>query len=101
MVQLLQQAGKVNSIMFISWMTTNYFTKVYPIEKKSDILLMFQKYEVLIVAHFSDKISFLHCDNGGEYTSKSLTNICAEKKYSATIHYMIYATAKWSRRMPK
>ena len=47
--------------------------------KKSEVKKYFQKYEAIVSAKFSKRISRIRCDNGGEYKSESFLSVCSEK----------------------
>lgn len=46
------------------------FSWVFPCNEKSKCLEIFKVFKKAVETEFNQKIAFLHCDNGGEYTSK-------------------------------
>lgn len=46
------------------------FSWVFPCEKKSQCLEIFKGFKKAVENELDQKIAFLHCDNGGEYSSK-------------------------------
>jgi len=47
----------------------SWFSWLYPLFNKSDVLSCFIKFKLLVENLFDTKIKYLQSDNGGEYTS--------------------------------
>ena len=56
-----------------------HFTMVYLINNKSDTFEKFKEYEAEVTAKFSAKISKLTIDQGREYKSKNMLQLCKSK----------------------
>jgi hypothetical protein len=56
---------------YIVTFTDDYsrFSWVFPCQKKSECLEIFKVFKKAVENEFNQKIAFLHCDNGGEYSS--------------------------------
>jgi transposase InsO family protein len=52
----------------------SHFAWMYPLKQKSDVLLCFMKFKVLVENLFSCKIKQFQTDNGGEYVSCAFQN---------------------------
>jgi transposase InsO family protein len=67
-----------------------HFTFVYLLQEKSEAFQCFKNYKAMATAHFNNKLSRFHCDNGEEYVSKEMTNYFKEKgiQVEFTIRYM-------------
>lgn len=55
------------------------FVMVYPIKSKDEVFNCFKDYEAKVTSLFGKRISKLKCDNGGEYRSYTLLNLCSKR----------------------
>lgn len=65
---------------FVTFMDDyTHFLVVYLMKHKSEVFLKFQEYEAMVTAQFSQRISKLRSDNGGEYYNKEFISFCKSK----------------------
>lgn len=71
----------INGKRYYVCFTDDYtrFSMTYLMETKSEVLKYFMEYEAAVSSQFSNRISRIRCDNGGEYVSKDFRNFCKGK----------------------
>lgn len=57
------------------------FSWVFPCNEKSRCLEVFKVFKKAVENEFNQKIAFLHCDNGGEYTSNSWKHFAQQEGF--------------------
>lgn len=68
--------GKRYFLTFIDDCT--HFTIAFLIASRDEVLQCFKEYKAMVEAGFGLKLSRLRCDNGGEYVSKEMRNLCRQ-----------------------
>ena len=69
-------SGYVYYVSFIDYLSRK--TWIYFLKEKSEVFSKFKEYKSLVENQTDRKIKILRSDNGGEFTSKELKELCRE-----------------------
>lgn len=81
--------SKIYFVNFIDEYT--HYTVTYLMNNKSEVIIYFKDYVEKSEANFNFKAVYLYCDNGREYLSNEMKELCKQKgiTYHLTVPYTL------------